>query len=574
MASGSERLEETPSLALRKLVTREILKSQSDVGELQNRTFIEHPILPNTQILGPSFLELPLDFTSCYPILEQSDLVKDRLLYFSKWDKKNFVCWPNYDREWESWTERMFKAKEKELTEVGLSHVITFLQNGILQNPSLIHAALAFWDPSFNCFRFNCGMMAPTVLDVSFLIGLPPHGLFFDIALSTEVPFLAEIEYDGKNASYKRFLRAERKFSDNVSDREMFAYIWYTLCKMIFCHGGKKMVLEFAPLAYVLSKGKTIDLASHFLGYVYKAGFDNHAKPLNQNLGGPLWFLQIWLLAYFPDQKVADRSPLNVYEDMFTILASTPFTLTGYLQYFHQLREDKEEREFVPFQYWGIGPKWISRLMEQRGRSAYHEAWASILLLREIIIGAYVGGCKQAHAEIYCPAQFARQFGLVQAIPCPYPGEINIDLTSRNKINKAQVAILNAEFKSSRTNFQPYLFAITIGPPLPAFSKWWHNSIDLYHESAPVKTFTKDIGTGIEEMTHSDSMSDDGFGRDRGTTSQTSHQEETSKVQSFASVLVAESVQPLRSVPQIMTRSQQQRTTITSPPSGESSWFV
>ncbi|KAH7833520.1 hypothetical protein Vadar_007131 [Vaccinium darrowii] len=330
------------------------------------------------------------------------------------------------------------------------------------------------------------------------------------------------------------------------------------------------MVLEFAPLAYVLSKGKTIDLASHFLGYVYKAGFDNHAKPLNQNLGGPLWFLQIWLLAYFPDQKVADRSPLNVYGDMFTILASTPLTLTGYLQYFHQLREDKEEKEFVPFQYWGIGPKWISRLMEQRGRSAYHEAWASILLPREIIIGAYVGGCKQAHAEIYCPAQFARQFGLVQAIPCPYPGEINIDLTSRNKIDKDQVAILNAEFKSSRTNFQPYLFTITVEPPLPAFSKWWHNSIELYHESAPVKTFTKDIGTGIEEVTHSDSMLDDGFGRDQGTTSQTSHQEETSKVQSFASVPVAENVKPLRSVPQIMTRSQQQRTTISSPPSESS----
>ena len=137
--------------------------------------------------------------------------------------------------------------------------------------------------------------------------------------------------------------------------------------------------------------------------------------------------------------------------------------------------------------------------MEQRGSPAYREAWASILLPREIIIGAYVGGCRQAHAEIYCPAQFARQFGLVQAIPCPYPGEINIDLTSRNKTDRDQVAISNAEFKNSRTKFQPYLFTMTVEPPLPAFSRWWHNSIELYYESAPVKTFTKVIGVVLKK---------------------------------------------------------------------------
>jgi hypothetical protein len=281
---------------------------------------------------------------------------------------------------------------------------------------------------------------------------------------------------------------------------------------MVFCHEGKKMVLEFAPLAYALSQGETIDLASYFLGYVYKIGSDNHAKPLYQNLGGPLWFLQLWLLAYFPDHKVAKRYPLTVYGDKFIILDSTPLTLVGYLQYFYQLKEDKEADELLPFHNWDVGPKWLYRLMTQRGSSAYHEAWASILLPREIIIGAYVGGCRQAHAEIYCPAQFARQFGMVQAIPCPYPGELNITLSARNKIDKNHIARLNAEFMESRRRFQPYCFAIVYEPPHPKFSRWWHNATELYLKTAPVKAFAREIGIEIENVTLSDSISDDGFG--------------------------------------------------------------
>lgn len=484
MASESESLKGTPSFVLRGLVTKEILKSKSGIGKLQNRAFIEHPVAPNTQILGPAFLDFPLEFMTCYPILEGSNLIKDRSIKFSKWAKKIFICWPNYDEKWEEWTTRIFKARRKALEDVGLSHIISLLQHGILQNPTLIHAALAFWDPAFNCFRFNCVMMAPTVLDVVFLTRFPPYGSVFDITAATNVPFLGDIRYTQTHASYDNFLNAERSFADEVSDREFVAYVWYTLCKMIFCHGGKKMMLEFAPLAYILSQGKAIDLASYFLGYVYKIGSDNHAKPLINNLGGPLWFLQICLLAYFPNQKVAERSPLNIYGDKFTVLASTPLTLVGYLQYFHQMREDKEESEFIPFDNWDIGPKWIRRIMEQRGSPTYHEAWASILLPREIFIGAYVGGCKQAHAEIYCPGQFARQIGLMQAIPYPYPGEINIDLTTRSRVDKDQIARLNAEFKDLKAQFLPYRFATVVESPLPIFSRWWHNTMELYHRSS------------------------------------------------------------------------------------------
>lgn len=279
-------------------------------------------------------------------------------------------------------------------------------------------------------------MMGPTVLDVSFLTGLPPFGPMFDISNSIDVPLLKIMKTSGSYASYGNFLRSEAKFDKPVSDREFFAYLLYTLCKMIFCHSGKKIMHEFAPLAYRLSKGEKFDLASYFLGYVYKIGSDSQSKPLNFNIGGSLWFLQLWIVAYFPVFEVAISEPINVYGDKFRVLASKPLSLAAYLQYFLNMREDKEETEFRPFTDWSIGPSWIKDMMEDRGMDSYAGAWGSILLPREIFIGGIVGGCKQTHAETYCPAQFARQFGMVQAIPCPYPGEVNVPLYVRKKVDK------------------------------------------------------------------------------------------------------------------------------------------
>lgn len=184
-------------------------------------------------------------------------------------------------------------------------------------------------------------MIAPTVLDVSHLIGFPPFGRPFDISTSIDMPFLKDINIVGAHVSYGNFLQAERKYAEIVSDREFFAYILYFLCKMIFCHSGKKIMLEFVPLAYTLFKCEAIDLTSYFLGYVNKVGSDSFVKPFSNNLGGPLWFLQLLQFVYFPDHKVAIKEPLTIYGDKFVDLAFKPLTLVGYLQYFQDMREDK-----------------------------------------------------------------------------------------------------------------------------------------------------------------------------------------------------------------------------------------
>lgn len=83
----------------------------------KNHVYIENSNKPNTQILGPALFDLPLNFTPCYPILGGSDLVKDRHLDFKGWDKKNFVCWPNYDKDWDKWTIHILEHKKRELAQ-------------------------------------------------------------------------------------------------------------------------------------------------------------------------------------------------------------------------------------------------------------------------------------------------------------------------------------------------------------------------------------------------------------------------------------------------------------------------
>ncbi|KAH7835853.1 hypothetical protein Vadar_030502 [Vaccinium darrowii] len=232
------------------------------------------------------------------------------------------------------------------------------------------------------------------------------------------------------------------------------------------------------------------------------------------------------------------------------------------------MREDKEETEFHPFTDWSIGPSWIKDMMENRGMDSFADAWGSILLSREIFIGGIVGGCKQTHAETYCPAQFARQFGMVQAIPCPYPGEVNVPLYVRKKVDKNILSHLNVEFRNFRATFKPFQFTMD-SPMFTNFSRWWHNLIDLYNQTTSAQGFANHIGcpTPIEGETHSSSLSvsDDGFGVKRKSKSQREQRETIPDVQSSALVSVALNVKPLQSIPQMVTRSQQQRTPPPSP---------
>ncbi|KAI8571045.1 hypothetical protein RHMOL_Rhmol01G0086600 [Rhododendron molle] len=111
----------------------------------------------------------------------------------------------------------MFTLKNDHLVKVGLKDLIRLLRSGIPQNPNLVHAALVFWDPAFNCFHFNYGMMAPTVFDVTHLLRLVPYGLMFDITAISSIPFTFPNLTPGK--TFLKYINAILSTPKNITPK-------------------------------------------------------------------------------------------------------------------------------------------------------------------------------------------------------------------------------------------------------------------------------------------------------------------------------------------------------------------
>lgn len=113
--------------------------------------------------------------------------------------------------------------------------------------------------------------MAPTVFDISHLLGLIPYVPLFDISATSSISFPFP-DLILENSFYTRFLTTEMRKTGDVSNREFFSYLLYTLCRYVLCHGSKKVMSEMIPLAQRFYEGKPFDFASNFLGHVYKVG--------------------------------------------------------------------------------------------------------------------------------------------------------------------------------------------------------------------------------------------------------------------------------------------------------------
>lgn len=99
---------------------------------------------------------------------------------------------------------------------------------------------------------------------------------------------------------------------------------------------------EMIPLALRFHKGEPFDFASYFLGHVYKVGSECQGKGLmNQSYGGPIWFFQLWLLAYFQEFSTSLPQQVHVYGDRFANLVSEPLSLVEYLCFFSTILEEK-----------------------------------------------------------------------------------------------------------------------------------------------------------------------------------------------------------------------------------------
>ena len=67
--------------------------------------------------------------------------------------------------------------------------------------------------------------------------------------------------------------------------------------------------MEYLPLAKTLALGRPYALGTLFLGFVYQAMSKYVFDEPYHRVGGALWFVQMWLFAYFP--KLSNRKPTS-----------------------------------------------------------------------------------------------------------------------------------------------------------------------------------------------------------------------------------------------------------------------
>lgn len=140
-----------------------------------------------------------------------------------------------------------------------------------------------------------------------------------------------------------------------------------------------------------------------------------------------------------------------------------------------------------------IGPPWLFRILtDKQGKSTTAlQAWSNILIGREIFISSSNTSKSVAHAEVYCPAKFARQLGIVQGIPIPYCGLANISLFERSSTTAEHFKTWFAQSKQllRRTIVQDFR-----EPEIDTtseFDSWWHQNCSFIFGCTSFKKFLK-----------------------------------------------------------------------------------
>ena len=123
-------------------------------------------------------------------------------------------------------------------------------------------------------------------------------------------------------------------------------------------------------MAKALAQGKKLALAPYFLGHVYKVCSDLTFIPSNPNQGGPMWFLQIWILSYFKDLHhsvtFSDQLHIWTYAKKYYDLTFEKDSFKTFLQYFYSLPTEMPDKFFTPFDDISIMISWVRELVEAK----------------------------------------------------------------------------------------------------------------------------------------------------------------------------------------------------------------
>jgi len=183
----------------------------------------------------------------------------------------------------------------------------------------LLIAASYFWSDTLNAFVFGHGPASPTLADVLMLTGLdissPDDNYLYDRKPERKV----ETHNIG---GWSGYIQKYRKIG-KVGQREhaIFLNIW--LDKFVFCGRSVGPTSVYLSAAKRLVDGGPFPLGQYLLGSAYHLLHQVAQKLLLGqpivNLGGPWWFINMWLSVHMHKRLgfdlFAQRFPRDIAED-------------------------------------------------------------------------------------------------------------------------------------------------------------------------------------------------------------------------------------------------------------------
>jgi len=242
------------------------------------------------------------------------------------------------------------------------------------RNESLLIAASYFWSDTLNAFVFRHGPASPTLADVLMLTGLDvstaDNSHLFDSKPSAKVETRAI-------SGWSRYIQKYHRTGPvNIKEQTTFLNMW--LDKFVFCGRSAGPTSVYLSAAERLANGGRFPLGRYLLGSAYHLLHQVAKKlllgqPIG-NLGGPWWFINMWLSLHmhkrlefdlfaqrFPrdiakdheldEEESATRLPLN-YGEAIIVLPGTRGNENQVSRFFQTLYEGlaKEQRAWMPYE--------------------------------------------------------------------------------------------------------------------------------------------------------------------------------------------------------------------------------
>ncbi|CAB4268889.1 unnamed protein product [Prunus armeniaca] len=156
-----------------------------------------------------------------------------------------------------------------------------------------------------NTFDFGVGPMSISVLDLAVIFGFRPHGRSTDWLGDFQDDPLKEPErrknletLSGQIGSTRAFGAFMGAFMNRVVDyphSEHIMFLMYWLNRFLFPSTSNCIIMEWLHLAEGLASYWDIATGPLVLGSIYRALREATVAPINLNVKGLLWMVQIWL---------------------------------------------------------------------------------------------------------------------------------------------------------------------------------------------------------------------------------------------------------------------------------------